>query len=147
MATLYNQVTINSPIGKIWETLSNIEELDKYDPTVKRSKAISGKKSGLGSKRKVDMRDGKNWFEEECTVWQPNRALTYELRACSFPIHHLKHSYSFEEKEGVTIVKQTMVYTVKFGLLGKLLDALMIRKQTNAGVKKFFEGLKSYTEK
>ena len=28
-----------------------------------------------------------------------------------------------------------MEYTVKFGLLGKLLDSLMIRKQTEGGIK------------
>ena len=39
-----------------------------------------------------------------------------------------------------------MEYTVKSGVLGKLLDALMIRKQSDAGIKKFFVGLKSYTE-
>jgi hypothetical protein len=39
-----------------------------------------------------------------------------------------------------------MEYTVKFGWLGKLLDALVIRKQSDAGIKKFFAGLKSYTE-
>ncbi len=40
-----------------------------------------------------------------------------------------------------------MEYTVKFGLLGKLLDTLMIRKQSDTGIKKFFSGLKSYAEK
>jgi hypothetical protein len=39
-----------------------------------------------------------------------------------------------------------MEYTVKFGLLGQLLDALMIRKQSDAGIKKFFSGLKNYAE-
>jgi hypothetical protein len=39
-----------------------------------------------------------------------------------------------------------MQYTVKFGLLGKLLDAMMIKKQSDTGIKKFFAGLKSYVE-
>jgi hypothetical protein len=39
-----------------------------------------------------------------------------------------------------------MDYTVKFGVLGKLMDALMVRKQSDAGIKKFFAGLKSYIE-
>lgn len=146
MATIHNEITINAPIEKIWEALSNIEELHKYDPTVKRSVAVSKTKQGIGAKRKVDMQDGKNWFEEECTVWKPNEALTYELTACSFPVHQLKHSYSFQQTNDLVKVKQVMEYTVKFGLLGKLLDALMIRKQSDAGIKKFFAGLKSYTE-
>ena len=41
---------------------------------------------------------------------------------------------------------QVMQYEVKFGLLGKILDALMIRKQSDNGIKKFLNGLKTYTE-
>ena len=147
MTILHNEITINAPIEKIWEALSNIEELDRYDPTVKRSTALSPVKSGIGAKRKVDMLDGKNWFEDQCTVWKPNEALTYELTACSFPVHQLKHSYSFEKTGNQVKVKQVMEYQVKFGFFGKILDALMIRKKSDSGIKKIFEGLKSYAEK
>ena len=64
----------------------------------------------------------------------------------SFPIVGLQHSYSFEKIGNQTKVKQVMEYTVKFGLLGKLLDATMIRKQSDTGIKKFFAGPKSYAE-
>ena len=107
MTTLYNEITIQAPIENIWSALSNIEELEKYDPTVKKSTAISLSKHGIGSTRKVDMKDGKNWFEEKCTKWQPNQAITYELTACSFPIHGLKHSYSFEQNGDAVKVKQS----------------------------------------
>ena len=147
MATIHNEITINAPIEKIWTALTEIDLLDKYDPTVKKSSAITSVKSGIGAKRKVDMLDGKNWFEEKVTEYKTNETLTYKLTACSFPIHKLKHSYSFEIVGGQTKVKQVMDYTVKFGLLGKLLDAMMIRKQSDSGIKKFFVGLKSYAEK
>jgi ribosome-associated toxin RatA of RatAB toxin-antitoxin module len=147
MATIINEIAINAPIGKIWEALSDVAELEKYDPTVKKSTCLSKNEYGIGAKRKVDMQDGKNWFEEICTIWQLNEALTYELTACSFPVHRLRHSYSFTKKGDAVIVRQEMNYTVKFGVLGQLLDFLMIRKRSDAGVKKFFTGLKSYAEK
>ena len=143
---LHNEITINAPIEKIWEALSNIENLDKFDPTVKKSTALTAKKNGIGAKRKVDMKDGKNWFEDRVIEFQPNQILTYQLINCSFPVTGLKHSYSFERIETCVKVKQIMQYRVKFGLFGKILDALMIRKQTEKGIKKFFEGLKSYAE-
>jgi ligand-binding SRPBCC domain-containing protein len=146
MATIHNEITINASVEKIWEALSNVEMLDKYDPTVKRSTALSEIKSGLNAKRKVLMLDGKNWFDEKVTVFKPNEALTYQLTDCSFPIDGLEHSYSFVTMGNQTKVIQVMQYTVKFGLLGRLLDAIMIRKQSDTGVKKFFAGLKSYVE-
>lgn len=147
MTTLHNEITINAPIEKIWEVLTEVEMLDKYDPTVKKSTALSQTKKGISAKRKVEMLDGKNWFEEQCTAHLPNEALTYELTACSFPIHKLKHSYSFIKMGGQTKVKQVMQYEMKFGFLGKIMDALMVRKQSDKGIKKFFAGLKSFTEK
>ena len=146
MATIYNEITVTAPVEKIWGALANIEMLDKYDPTVKKSTALSANKSGLEAKRKVLMLDGKNWFDEKVTVFKPNEALTYQLTDCSFPIKALQHSYSFEKTGNQTKVKQVMQYTVKFGLLGKLMDAMMIRKQSDSGIKKFFAGLKSYVE-
>jgi ribosome-associated toxin RatA of RatAB toxin-antitoxin module len=146
MTTLQNEITVQAPMEKIWEALSNVEELEKYDPTVKKSTAVSSARSGAGAARKVSMKDGKNWFEEKCTLCKPGEALAYELTACSFPIQGLKHSYSFEQNGRGVKVKQVMEYQVKFGLLGKFLDVIMIRRQTDSGVKKFFSGLKSYVE-
>jgi ligand-binding SRPBCC domain-containing protein len=93
------------------------------------------------------MKDGKNWFEEKTTVHEPNEALVFELTDCSFPINGLKHAYSFLKIGNQTKVTQVMEYTVKFGLLGTLLDSLMIRRQTDIGIKKFLVGLKSYSER
>jgi ribosome-associated toxin RatA of RatAB toxin-antitoxin module len=146
MTRLSHEISILAPIEKIWTALAEVENLEKFDPTVKSSVALSTSKSGQGSRRKVNMKDGKNWFEETITVSHPNEALTYELTACTFPIHQLRHSYTFEQSGPVTRVKQVMEYRVKFGLLGKIMDLLMIRKQTSKGIRQFMAGLKQYGE-
>jgi ribosome-associated toxin RatA of RatAB toxin-antitoxin module len=146
MGKLFNEVIINAPLEKVWDILADVEQLGKYDPTVKKAILVSKHKTGLEAKRKIEMLDGKNWFEEKITVLMPHKALSYQLTDCSFPIKGLKHSYSFEELPSQTKVRQIMEYSVKFGLFGKLLDSIMIRKQFNAGIKKFFSGLKSYAE-
>jgi ligand-binding SRPBCC domain-containing protein len=146
MAIIHNEISINAPVEKIWAALTNLELLEKYDPTVKSSRLISNEKTNIGATRRVEMLDGKNWFEEKLTMFEPHRALTFELTACSFPVHQLKHSYTFEYTDGKVRVRQVMQYKIKYGLLGKILDTLMIRKQNDAGIKKFFAGLKTYTE-
>jgi ribosome-associated toxin RatA of RatAB toxin-antitoxin module len=146
LATIHNEITVNAGIDKLWNILTDLELLDQCDPAVKKSTLISTEKTGMGAKRKVDMIDGKNWFEEKVTVFKPNEALTYQLADCSFPITALRHSYSFEKIGNQTKVKQAMEYTVKFGLFGKLLNGLMINKQFDIGIKKFLTGLKSYAE-
>lgn len=146
MTTIHNEITVNASVDKVWAILTDLELLDKYDPTVKKSTLVSTEKTGMGAKRKVLMLDGKNWFDEKVSVFEPNKALTYQLTDCTFPIKGLQHSYSFEKIGNQTRVTQVMEYTVKFGRLGKLLDVLMIRKQSDKGIKKFFAGLRSYIE-
>lgn len=112
-----------------------------------KSTATTPIKSGVGSARKVQMRDGKNWFEEKCTVLKQYEALTYELTACTFPVHSLQHGYRFENMGGGMVkVEQVMRYKMKFGFLGKIMDALMVRSQSDKGIKAFMAGLKSFTE-
>ena len=147
MTTLYNRITVNASVDELWIVLSDLEALDKYDPTVKTSTIISSQRTGLNAKRKVLMRDGKNWFEEKVTEFEPGRSLCYQLTDCSFPIEGLRHSYRFKPTPSGTEVEQVMEYTVKFGLLGRLLDRMMIRKQTSAGIQKFFAGLKAHVER
>lgn len=146
MATLYNDILINASIDRIWAALTNLELLEKYDPTVKRSRLVAGKNANIGAARRVDMQDGKNWFEEKLTVLIRNESLSFELTACSFPVHKLKHSYTFELFDGRIRVKQVMEYQVKYGLVGKVLDVLVVKKQSDFGIKKFLQGLKSHVE-
>ena len=146
MKTLKNEVLIDAPIDKIWEALAVTDKLDTYDPTVKKSTAISDIKSGIGASRKVDMLDGKNWFEEKCTTYEPNKALEYTLTACSFPVHQLQHDYSFEQIGDKIKVKQKMNIEMKYGPLGKLMFA-MLKSKWNSGNQQFLGGLKSALEK
>ena len=142
MGTLKNEIVINATLEKVWNILTTPELLDKYDPTVKKTTLISPEKSGLGAKRKVEMLDGKNWFDEKIADFEPMKKLSYQLTDCTFPIKGLKHTCSFNVEGNNVKVQQTMEYEVKFGILGKLMDAMMIRKQFDSGIKKFFGGLK-----
>src|SRR5215475_13829291 len=147
MTKLYNEIVINAPLESVWEILSSVDQLQNYDPTVQRSKATTRNNTGVGASRRVDMKDGEHWFEERTTLCRPNEALQIELTACNFPIDGLRHSYTFEHQSGQTKVKQVMEYDVKYGVLGKLMDALVLRKRTDVGIKKFFAGLKEYAER
>lgn len=146
MNTLRNEIIINAPIDKIWDALTVVDKLDSYDPTVKKSVATTINKSGMGAGRKVDMLDGKNWFEETCTTYEQNKALTYTLTACSFPVHKLYHDYYFEQIGDMVKVTQKMNIQMKFGVLGKLMFA-MLKPKWNSGIKQFLGGLKESTEK
>ena len=146
MTELHNEIVIKGNLDDVWNILNTVDALDEYDPTVHKSTATSKMKSGLGASRKVEMKDGKNWFEETCTLSEPKKALKFELTACSFPLQSLSHSYRFEEDGAEVKVKQIMLYQMKYGLLGKLMNFLMVKKQSDKGIKQFLAGLKNHVE-
>lgn len=68
------------------------------------------------------------------------------MPTCSFPVRHLSQAYSFELSEGPIKVRKVITYEVKYGLLCKIMDALMVRGQFDKGINLFMQGLKSYAE-
>ena len=86
------------------------------------------------------------WFKERVTDWRPIEALSFELYECTLPVRRLRHSYALVHEGGTTVVRQRMEYELKFGAVGKLLDAVMVRRKWNAGIKGFLTGLKRYAE-
>lgn len=145
MSTIHNKITINASPKEVWEVLANLEILDAYDPVVAKSSLISEKKEGVKAQRHCDTADG-GWFKEEVTEWQPYEKLTFTLFGCNQPMKSLSHSYTLKDLGSATEVKQVMQYTMKFGLLGKAMDVLMVRRISDKQIKLFFEGLKKYVE-
>lgn len=146
MTTLANSITIDAPPDRVWAILVNLAELAEYDPTVAKVTVTSASSSGLGASREVTMRDGKHWFRERVSVFELGSALAFELTSCNFPIASLSHSYSFSESGSTTTVNQSMTYTPKLGLLGRLMDVIVIRRNTDNGIKAFLAGLKAHAE-
>ncbi len=146
MTTLTNSISIDAPTDRIWTILANVTELAEYDPTVRAAELTSTHAVGLDASRKVTMRDGKHWFEERVAMFEPNVGLAFELTACNFPIRSLRHTYSFAADGGWTKVTQVMDYTPKLGPLGRLMDAAILRRSFDAGVKQFLTGLKAHSE-
>ena len=145
MTVLENSIRINASPDKVWSVLASLDTLDRYDPGVKRSEIVSPEQAGLGSARRCDLVPG-GWFKEKVVVFQPNEVLSFELFECTLPVRRLKHSYTLSVEGGATLVRQRMEYALKFGLLGNLLDAIMVRRKWDAGIKGFFVGLKHYVE-
>jgi len=142
---LENSIRINASPEKVWSVLSSLDVLEQYDPGIKKSEIISPSKEGPGSARKCDLTPG-GWFKERVAEWNPHEAISFELFECTLSVRRLRHSYTLTREDGATLVRQRMEYELKFGPLGKLMDAMMVRKKWDAGVKGFFAGLKHYVE-
>lgn len=145
MTVLENSIRIDAPPGKVWSVLARLDALDRYDPGVKKSEIVTPAREGPGSARRCDLRPG-GWFKERVADWTPNESLSFELFECTLPVRRLRHSYTLTPDGPGTVVRQRMEYQLKFGPLGRLMDAVMVRRKWDAGIKGFFDGLKAYVE-
>jgi ligand-binding SRPBCC domain-containing protein len=145
MTVLENSIRIDATPEKVWSVLASLDALARYDPGVTKTEIVSPLREGPGAARRCDLAPG-GWFKERVADWRPNEALSFELYECTLPLRRLRHSYTLRREGGGTVVRQRMEYELKFGPLGKLLDALMVRRRWNAGIKGFFTGLKRYVE-
>ncbi len=61
-------------------------------------------------------------------------------------MRRLKHDYTLTAEGDGTLVRQRMEYELKLGPIGRLMDAVLVRRKWDAGIKGFFAGLKHYVE-
>ena len=144
MTTLHNKITIDASPEEVWNVLADPGRLDQYDPVTKKSELISKIANGLGAERKCNTATG--WFKDKITEFQPYERLTFTLTGCNQPMKSLTHSYTLRKIGSQTEVSQVMIYTMKFGIIGRLLDALVGRRESDKQIKLFFKGLKEYVE-
>lgn len=145
MTVLKNTIHIEAPPERVWEALTKLDALHEYDPGIAKSAMRTDKRAGVGADRQCDIKAG-GWFRERVTVWEPEKALEFTLYDCTLPVKRLRHHYTLRPENGGTRVDQTQEYTLKYGPLGAALDALLVRRKWDAGVKSFFAGLKEYVE-
>ena len=145
MTVLENSIRISAPPEQVWAALAALDELHHIDPGVKKAVIISTAREGVGAARQCDLKPG-GWFKEKVAEWKPGQSLAFELFDCTLPVRRLRHSYTFTAADGGTLVTQHMEYVLKFGFLGQVMDAMVVRKKWDAGIKSFFAGLKQHVE-
>lgn len=143
MTVLKNTIHIAAPPHRVWAALARLDALHEYDPGIAKSEIRSEQPAGVGADRQCDIKAG-GWFRERVTVWEPERELEFTLYDCTLPVRRLRHHYTLTPEGGGTRVDQTQEYTLKFGPIGALLDAVLVRRKWDAGVKAFFDGLKRF---
>ena len=71
----------------------------------------------------------------------------FEIIESSFPMVFSHWKTILKPIKGGTLVSQDMEYQLKFGILGNLMDALIVRRKYKKILDDIFNGLKRYAEK
>lgn len=147
MTTLRHQIRIEAPIEEVWHAIAgDLTAVQHYNQTVSSARWLGDKREGVGAARRCELKP-KGFVEERVWEWTPRKAIGLEVSASEWPIVFMKWKTELAADGQATLVSQEMSYQLKFGPLGSLMDALVMRRKLDSGVRDVFGRLKSYLEK
>ncbi len=145
MTQLNHEIEINASVEKVWSILSDLEQIQKYNPLVASAKIISQPREGLNAARRCDFK-GSGFAVEKVTHWEPKKSLGINMESSSFPMAYCYWTTHLEPLGNKTRVSQQLHYKVKFGVLGSILNYLIMKNKYNSILNGVFTGLKKYAE-
>ena len=145
MSELQHTITINAPPDKVWSALADLEAVQHYNPTVSRARYISSNKAGVGASRQCELKP-KGVVKERVIAWEPNQAITLELYESPWPVAFMQWRTEVKPHSSGTVVTQRMEYRVKFGMLGAVMDRLVMRRTLDRTIADVLVGLKRFVE-
>ncbi|MGB1239154.1 MAG: SRPBCC family protein [Pseudomonadales bacterium] len=141
MQTIEQTLDVNVPAAQVWRVLSDFSSIEKFSPTVKHSPILGDVKTGLGAKRACSFHDGTSAVEE-IVGYREGESLEVELTEHPMPFKRF-----FAQMKVVAIderssrISMAMSFEVKYGVLGRLLVALVMRRMVLKVLKKVLSGL------
>jgi len=145
MTQLNHNIRIAAPLDKVWAVLADLETVQHYNSGVMRAKYISAEREGIGASRHCDLKP-KGWVKERVIAWEPGSSVTMELYESQWPVQFMRWRTALSQDGTGTRVSQQMEYQVKFGLLGALLDKLVMRRKLDQTLTEVFADLKQFVE-
>ena len=145
MTKLHHKIIISASVEKVFRTLADLESVKFTNPLVKTVKIISPNKEGVGSARHCDFKDGK-FVEERITAFEPNKSISFDLYKHQWPLVFMRWTNRLEKRADSTLLVSDTEYELKFGITGKIMDALIMRRKFSQIIDDALGKLKGYVE-
>jgi len=127
MSQLSSTATVRAPLARVWETLADVGTIAEWHPGVEHSPVLSTNPTGLGAARRVELYDGTSAVEE-VTSLDEGRSLTVSMSDHTMPLSRGAATFEVEaDGDDRTRVTMTMDYEMKYGPLGWLMNAMLLR--------------------
>ncbi|NRS89613.1 ligand-binding SRPBCC domain-containing protein [Flavobacterium sp. 7E] len=133
MTTIQLSTVIKAPIQIVFDYSRNI---DTHQQSANKTSevAIAGKTKGLINKGETVTWRGKHfglYLQHQSIISQMELHTYFVDEQLKGHFKSFKHQHFFEEKNGVTIMKDVMEYATPFGILGTCFDLLFLKKHLN----------------
>ncbi|KZL15853.1 Polyketide cyclase / dehydrase and lipid transport [Pseudovibrio axinellae] len=121
------ETEINGSAAEVWEVLADFSAVDTWVPFVESSHIEGTVERGVGIERRCDIGKAGN-ISETVIDWQEGESLSYRVSGFG-PMKGLLNKWTVvETSPSTSLVTVELRYKVKFGLLGRLLNFLVLAR-------------------
>ena len=121
-----SNVTCAISAEESWNKLSDISLAHNYVPNINSTKITTQQKTGVGASRRVS---GQQSLDETVTEWKEGKGFTIKLHNGDkpvFPFNHAEFTYRIDKLDDKSCkLTTTMIYEVRWGFIGKILNSLL----------------------
>ena len=134
----YHEILIEQwvpqPLNKTFAFFKEARNLEKITPKFLKFKMLKQSTPELQEGTKINYSLSLHGFpiswQSMITDWKPNKKFSdVQLKG---PYNHWRHTHEFEEKNGGTLIKDSILYKVPFGIPGDLVAGQLIKKDLEA---------------
>jgi uncharacterized protein YndB with AHSA1/START domain len=145
MTTFTVTQTIHAPPAAVWAVLADIGGVADWNPGVVASARTGGTGADCGSTRHCDLgRAG--YVDEEVVESEAERRIVFRITRSNLPFRRAEVAFALAPTDAGTRVSVSPTYELKYGPLGVLIDALMVRRTYRKGMRSLAAGLKRRVE-
>ena len=131
MQTVHAEIPVDLDLAAAWQRLRDLSRPHMYVPRLSAVRFVGEQREGVGTRRRVRM-GGMLTMDETVTEWREAEGITLRLdRGDKGPLPPLREhyfDYGLAERDGRVWLVNRMRYDIRFGLLGALLDRLLLRR-------------------
>lgn len=140
-----SEITLNASTAEVWDVLKDFGNVSDWAPAVSKSHYLGSQTSGVGTGRHCDI-DGLGSIKEYITDWQEGVGFSYSVTPLG-PLDKSNSSWWLSRiSDQETRLQVTLSYDLRFGLFGKILHKLIMRKKLVESLPATLAAIKQHIE-
>jgi adenylate cyclase len=146
MRVLTEQISILASDKDLWSVMEDFGGVYKWAPYMHKSALVGRQTTGVGTCRFLRHVWG-FILEEVVTEWTEGEGFSFDVYRAPYPMKNVHESWLAGRSNGHATVLTSVNYEMRLGLLGRVLDWILVRHIVQREMRNGLLGLKQYVEK
>jgi ribosome-associated toxin RatA of RatAB toxin-antitoxin module len=143
MGQIHLQQRLEHPASTVWLWIKDYGNIQRIHPMIGNARIEGEKECGVGAVRFCEMKMGGFYLKERVTDWKESQSYTVDIYETSMPL--MKRSLATfgvrPSGSDSSEVYMDIEYTMKYGVLGKIMDVLFMNAMMKMMMKAMFTKL------